>query len=394
MIGLIIKLLFFVGIVAALFVPLYCYVIYPILLALFPKGRYSEPPTPLLTSAQLPSVSLIIAAYNEELHIGERIKNALATVYPSDKLEILIGSDGSDDQTNEILSRFTDARFRAFPFTERRGKVSVLNDLTSKAKGEILVFSDANTFFSPDNIKRLIQRFTTPEVACVCGKLVFLDPATGKPPINEGAYWKLETFLKTAEGTHGSLLGANGANFAIRAEHFIECPANTLVEDFLMPMLILKQGGKVVYAPEAIATENSAPSTGDEFRRRVRIGAGAFQSLSVLLPLLNPLRGFPAFAFFSHKLLRWLTPLLLLAALLLNIALAGLSGSPFLLLLMFQGMLYFSAFVGWIAERANFKVGKLGLPYYFINMNIALFFGFCRWITKAQRVTWTRTPRI
>ncbi len=390
--GFLAKACIFCTILGLLMVPVYCYIIYPLLLAVLPRGRYADPPMPQPGEPQ-PMVSVIIAAFNEDQHIAQRIQNCLGSSYPADRLEVLVGSDGSDDETNKILSSFKDPRVRAFPFTERRGKVSVLNDLAREATGEILVFSDANTAFNDDNIACLVQRFNAREVACVCGKLVFVDPETGTPPNNEGAYWKLETFLKTAEGSRGALLGANGANFAIRASYFIECPINTLVEDFLMPMLVLKQGGKVVYAPEALATEDSAPSTKDEFRRRVRIGAGAFQSLTQLWPLLSPSRGFAAFAFFSHKVLRWLTPFLVLGAFLITLTMSFLCGGIFWGALLLQLGLLGLIVIGWFAEKFRLRIGLLGLPFYFFSMNAALFVGFFRWVGSAQKVTWTRTPR-
>lgn len=376
---------------------IYNYAGYPLVLLVLSRLRRTRPPE---FTSRLPEVSLIIAAYNEEMVIGDRVENCLALDYPRENLEILIVSDGSDDGTEEIVEGFTDRGVKLIRIEDRSGKVNALHTAVPQAKGEILVFSDANSFFEGSAVRELVKYFGVEEVGGVCGKLRLQSasvPGTERPPGSgtgemEGVYWRLETLLKTLEGRRGSALGANGAIFAIRKTLYTFCPRNTIVEDFVIAMKVLQSGHEVYYEPAAVAVEEAPPRLGDEFGRRTRIGAGDFQALSFLLPMLNPARGFPAFAFFSHKVLRWVTPFFLILALAANIPLALLM--PYSLTLVAQGLFYAMAMAGGIAGLGGKSLGRwAGLPWYFVAMNLALFFGFFRFLFGLQKVTWKRTQR-
>jgi cellulose synthase/poly-beta-1,6-N-acetylglucosamine synthase-like glycosyltransferase len=360
----------------------YSYAIYPLLLAFVPVGRREELPEP----AERPSVSVLISVYNEEKHITQRIENLLALDYPRDRLEILIGSDGSTDRTNELLRRFSDRRVKLHEFEQRNGKPSMLNRLVAQTRGELLVFSDANAMFATDALSKLARHFGNPRIGGVCGRLVFHGETS---ETDERPYWKLETYLKTRESALDSCLGANGAIYAIRKSCWPGIPNNTFVDDFVIGMRVREQGVRIVYDREAVATEELPQSVGHEMTRRIRIGAGDFQALFLCWRSLFPWRGFHSLAFWSHKVLRWLAPFLMVAALISNIAL--LPRPLFTVLLALQLAFYALAVVG--SLRRGRKITLFSAPHYFVTVNLALLLGFLRFITGTQPAAWKRTAR-
>lgn len=370
------------------FCVVYTYVLYP--LGLYIHDR-TVTPKKFKKSDDLPGLTLIIAAYNEEKVIKSRIENCLALDYPRELLEIIIASDGCDDKTNEIVGKYKDRGITLFDYKERRGKVNVLNETVPKAKNNIVVFSDANTMFARDALKKLVKHFGDERVGCVCGGLHFVNADGSKTGELEGFYWRYETRLKIMEGRRGSLLGANGAIFAVRKELFVACPADTIVEDFVMPMRILQRGHMVLYDPTASAIEEAAHKIIHEKQRRIRIGAGDFQALFRLLPMLNPLKGFPALAFFSHKVLRWFAPFFLVFSFISNLFLIN---HPFYsVLFVLQSTFYMSAFIGQMLSWSGINMRFFNLCYYFVSMNLALFLGFLRYVSGRQKVAWQRTER-
>jgi len=362
--------------------------VYPVLLSFFDntkrKGAHNE-------KQFLPSVTMVISVYNEEKVIAAKLDNCLSLEYPKSKLEVLIGSDGSTDRTNSIIARYKKHRVGLCKFQVRIGKAGVLNTIVPQAKGEIVVFSDANTIYEPDAIKKLVRNFRDPNLGCVCGELVFKNGKENEVGNLEGFYWRFEQFLKKIEGKNNSLLGANGGIYAIRKSLFTAPPDDTIVEDFVIPMKILEKGYKVIYEPEARAYEETSKKIIHEMERRIRIGAGDFQALTLTWKMLNPFRGFPAFAYISHKVIRWFVPFLLIFALFANMFL--LSHRFYLSIFVLQCVFYLMAIVGRILSRMKLRFKLFGLPYYFISMNIALFFGFIRFCTNSQSVAWKRTER-
>jgi cellulose synthase/poly-beta-1,6-N-acetylglucosamine synthase-like glycosyltransferase len=329
---------------------------------------------------------VLISVYNEEKYIVTRIKNLLELDYPSDKLEILIGSDGSTDRTNELVRTFPDARVKLHAFERRGGKPSVLNRLVPQARGDLLAFSDANAMFGSDTVQKLARHFTNPQIGGVCGKLVFHGDDS---ETDEGPYWKLETYLKTRESALDSCLGANGAVYAIRKSHWPQIPDNTFVDDFVIGMRVREGGHRVIYDTEAVATEELPQSVGHEMTRRIRIGAGDFQALFLCWRSLLPWRGFYSVAFWSHKVLRWFAPFLMIAALVSNVAL--LPQPLFAVLLALQLVFYGLAIFGALLRKQ--KILLFSAPYYFVAINLALLFGFFRFITGTQQAAWKRTAR-
>jgi len=367
----------------------YAYCFYPVLLWLLDRFFKVQK---FLSNEDCPPVSLIVAAYNEEKVIESRIRNCLALDYPKDKLEIIIASDGSSDGTTDIVRRYAPEGVVLHAYAERRGKVNVLNETVPKAKYSIVLFSDANTAFTRQAVKKLVRYFADPNVGCVCGGLQFVNAEGSNTGELEGIYWRYETFLKKIEGRRGALLGANGAIFAIRKGLYQSLESDTIIEDFVLPMRILQKGFACLYASEASAIEEAAHKIVHERQRRVRIGAGDFQSLFRLLPMLNPFRGFPALAFFSHKVLRWLAPFFLAVAFAANIFLLT-SGRPYIFIFILQCAFYSAALAGrgMVRRKKQFKL--LSLAYYFASMNLALFLGFLKFLQGTQSVKWNRTER-
>ena len=371
----------------------YAYVAYPVLIWTLSRVFGRKPVPPVVTDADLPSVSILVAAFNEEKEIGDRIVNALKQDYPKGMLEVVIASDGSSDRTNEIARGFEQHGVRLLDYSLRRGKATVLNDAFGELRGDIVVLSDANTYFSdPEVVRKLVRWFQDPTVGAVCGKLVLTDPDTGTNV--DGVYWKYETFLKLCESRLGALLGSNGAIYAIRRELFDGIPPDTVLDDFVIPLLArMRTGKRIIYDPQARADEETPKGIRQEFKRRTRLGAGGFQCIGMLRGLLHPRHGWTCFTFWSHKVLRWACPFFLIAALVTNIALAIIGGPLFAALLVCQCVFYALAVFG-TRLPARPKVCKLiRLTTMFTSMNAALLTGFIRWTRGSQRAAWERTAR-
>ncbi|MCP3101705.1 glycosyltransferase family 2 protein [Myxococcus sp. K15C18031901] len=336
-----------------------------------------------------PSVSLVVAAYNEASCIEQKLENSLALAYPADRFEVVIGSDGSSDGTDEKVRECPDARVRLSP-APRAGKTTVLNRCIPTAKGDIVVLSDANTMIEPDAVEKLVRHFDDPEVGAVCGKLRLYNPT--KQDYEESAYWSYESLIKLYEGRRGAVVGANGGLYAIRRTLFTQLPPSTIVDDFVIPLRILEKGYKVAYEEEAVAHEETTEDYDKEFGRRARIAAGNFQSLRMVPGLLLPTAGFPAFAFWSHKLLRWCAPALMGIALVANLFL--LDSLFYRFTLLGQALFYALAYLGKLGALKRGTAKRVAsVAYYFVTMNLAIVVGFWRFLRNSQRAAWDRTAR-
>lgn len=384
----------------------YAYVGYPALIWLAARyfGCVSAPT--VLRECELPTISILIAAHNEEAVIAKRLENALAINYPRDKFQIVVASDGSSDHTAEIVRSFADRGVKLLDYQPNRGKATTLNKAWDELTTELVLLSDANTFLGPQAPRRLARWFASPDVGAVCGRLVLVDPATGNNV--DSLYWRYETFLKKCEAKLGALLGANGAIYAIRREAFLKIPPETIIDDFVIPLLAKlrhpkgphltspegrgnKTGFHLLYDEEAVAHEETPADMLDEFRRRARIGAGGFQSIGILWRLLNPKYGWLAFSFFSHKVLRWFCPFFMLAMMASNVALIELPLYRWTLAA--QIAFYLVALCGRKLPGQGIPVRLVRLTTMFSSMNLALLVGFFRWISGRQRGAWTRTAR-
>lgn len=331
-----------------------------------------------------PTVSLIIAAFNEEAVIARKIANSLALDYPRNKLEIFVASDGSTDRTNEIVRGFESQGVNLVVF-ERLGKTGVQNRMAARARGEILVFSDANAYYRPDAIRKLVRNFADPAVAGVCGQLEYVvgDANAGAA---ENTYWNYERFLKRRESALSSVVGANGSIYAIRKSAYVPIDEG-LISDFVEPLAIVRSGGRFIYEPEAVSVEESSSSYDMEFRRKVRILTRSIRGLMYMRQLMNPFRhGIFALQLLVHKLLRFTTPLFLATGILALVALAAMGRYQWLLLAS-AVLAAMSVAVGRFAPNSRNIVARvLNLGYYYMLTNFALVLAW-RNVLRGERMT-------
>jgi cellulose synthase/poly-beta-1,6-N-acetylglucosamine synthase-like glycosyltransferase len=338
-------------------------------------------------SEDCPLVSLLVAAHNEESVIDAKIENCAHLDYPIEKIEILLGSDGSTDATVERARRHGLPNLRVFDFPERGGKASVLNRLAQAAQGEILAFSDANTMFDPQAMRLLVDGFEDAKVGCVSGRLRLVSPNANPGGRGEGLYWRYETAIKRLESRLGAVIGANGAIYAIRRELFVAIPGGTINDDFFLSAKVLEQGWRSIYRPEAEASEQTATSLAGEYRRHLRDAAGHFQVLALTWRLLNPMGGRVAFGYFSHRVIRWFAPFLLGVML---VASALLAGHPlYRAMFTMQAVGYGLALLGYCGMRLRMRIGPLFVPLYVGMVHLALLMGLVRHLTGRQSAAWT-----
>src|SRR5262247_2004896 len=334
-----------------------------------------------------PRVSVIIAAYNEERDIEAKLKNTLALDYPSDRMEIIVASDCSTDRTDEIVRRFRAQGVILRRQPGRFGKTIAQNRAAKAASGEILVFSDATTMYEPDAIRKIVRSFADPEVGCVAGQLIYADMSSSAVGLGCRSYWGYEKFLKRCESQVGSLIGVSGCLYAVRRICHARL-ANDMIDDFVIATEIHLQGLRTVYEPEAIAVEDANNQAKDEFRMRVRVIKQTLSALRRYREVLNPFRHkMFAVQMISHKILRYLAPFLMIAAL-VSSGLA--SGSVEWLRLAFLGQLalYGAAVIGWVGDRLKIKLGPLAIPYYFALVNVASFVAFLKYLCGKTYVVW------
>ncbi len=361
------------------------YVGYPFFLVLlsFPFRKK------VLKETYCPTVSLLIAAYNEDQVIEEKIKNALALDYPKEKLKIVIGSDGSTDRTNEIIRKYEKEGVSWYAYSPRRGKVSVLNRTMPEIQTEVTVLSDANTMYDPIAIKKLVRNFADPAVGAVSGDVILQNDYIyyGK---SEGTYYRYERFIQEKETELGSMVGVDGAMYAIRTELFKPPSDNIILDDFVISMNVAKQGYRIVYEPEALAYESGSTTTTDEFKRKVRVIAGAVQALKQGegLPHFMEQPGL-SLKYVFHKLFRWFIPVQLILLFMANLALLG---TPIYQVFFLGQVIFYALAVVGLFTNIEAK-GVFALPYYFCLVNLAALLGIIRGLADLQPVTWEKLER-
>lgn len=355
---------------------------------LFPSSKYT------FDEHYIPSVTLLIAAYNEEDFIERKIKNCLELNYPKDKLHLLFVTDGSDDATPDIIRRFEGLQLLHEP--TRAGKISAVNRAMQHVTTPIVIFCDANTLLNPDALLKMARHFSNPKVGCVAGeKKVITGEKEAASAAGEGFYWKYESFLKKLDSSFNTVVGAAGELFAMRTALFKPTEKNAIIEDFVISLRIAGDGYKVVYEPEACALETSSANVAEELKRKIRICAGGIQSIVWLAYLLNPFKyGWLTFQYVSHRVLRWsIVPLCMLLLIPANVILAKWTGGIYVFTLICQLLFYTAALTGWFLENNKIKIKALFIPYYFFIMNYAVFLGFFRYIKGKQSVLWERAKR-
>jgi len=362
----------------------YVYAGYPLLLGLV---RALGGARRVAVGEHRPPLTLIVSAYNEAEIIGEKIANSLSLDYPADRLEVLVVSDCSSDATDAIVAGVSDPRVRLMRMAERGGKTLGLNAAAREARGEILVFSDANAIYLRDALVNLTRNFADAQVGAVIGESTY-SAAEGGADEEESLYWKYEIAIKRLESAIGSVVGGDGAIYAIRKALYRPMRADAL-SDFVNPLQIVRGGHRCVYEPAARSVEKAAGDFDREFRRKVRIVNRAWRAMMSMKDLLNPLRhGLFAVEIISHKLLRWLVPLFMAVALGANFALAG-SGWFYAATLSVQLAVYLLVAVAYPLRQKVQLPRLLAVPFYFVMVNIASARGIVEAYLGKTYTTWT-----
>jgi len=342
----------------------------------------------------LPTCTLIVAAYNEEDFIVEKINNTLQLNYPQNKLRLLFVTDGSSDNTAALVADYPMIQLLHSP--ERKGKISAVHRAIEQVETEIVVFTDANTFLNKDALVNICRHYADTRIGAVAGEKRVMIDEQADATAAEGFYWKYESKLKQWDSELHSVVGAAGELFSIRRNLYEPVPTNTVLDDFMISMRIAEKGYLIVYEPESFAQETASANITEELKRKVRIAAGGIQSIIWLKSLLNPFR-FPvlSFQYISHRVLRWtITPILMILVFLLNLILVF-KGEWILysFLLAGQVMFYVFAYLGMLLEKRKVRVKILFIPYYFCMMNYAVLAGLIRYTFGTQSVIWEKARR-
>jgi poly-beta-1,6-N-acetyl-D-glucosamine synthase len=375
----------------------FCYIGYGLFLFLLNilKGKPVKRPIPYESTDYLP-VTIVIAAYNEGPVLQQKITNTLAIDYPAEKLKIILVTDGSGDGSEHSILNQTSVSHLHQP--ERKGKLAALKRAIQIVDTPIIVFSDANTMLNKDCIKKMMIHYRDPKTGGVAGEKKILNNG-GKSAVGnaEGLYWKYESFMKKQDADFNTVVGAAGELFSIRTELFNVPDENIILDDFIISMKVCLQGYKIKYEPSAFATELASASLAEEAKRKIRISAGAYQSIGYLKDCLNFFR-YPllCFQYVSRRLLRWIfCPLMLILFLVTNILITNKAIVPqfYLWLLYTQFIFYGMALIGWVFIRFGKWVGILTIPFYFLFMNYCLIRGFFRFLNGKQSVLWEKSVR-
>ena len=346
-----------------------------------------------------PDVTLFVAAYNEKDFIDMKVKNSLRLDYPREKLKLVWVTDGSNDGTPDILKKYPEVTVMHHP--ERKGKIAAMNRGMKEIITPIVIFSDANTELGEQSIRVIVDLFRNPKVGCVSGEKRIKQKATDAAAgAGEGIYWKYESLLKKWDAEWYSAVGAAGELFAIRTELFQEVESDTLLDDLIISLRLAMQGYTIQYNPDAYAMESASADVKEELKRKIRISAGAIQSMIRLRKLLNIFKYRTlTFQYISHRVLRWsAAPLSLLLLIPLNTVIFILATGHtdqwlFGLILGGQLLFYGAALLGWALENRRIRLKILFVPYYFFIMNYSVYLGFFRYIKKTQSVNWERAKR-
>lgn len=336
-----------------------------------------------------PSVTLIVTAFNEEKSIAEKIENSLEIDYPQKKLEIIIASDGSTDGTEEITKKFENRGVKLLSLP-RRGKIFAVNEAVSRSSGKIIVFSDANTLYHRNAISNLVENFADPEVGGVCGNQLYIEEKEAASSAKgENLYWSYDKWLKSQESFTGSIVSADGAIYAIRRELYKKPKDSSVTDDFAISTAVIEQGYRLIFEPEAIAYEKTTASSEHEFKRKVRIINRGLRGVFLRKKLLNPFQfGFYSLVLSTHKVLRRLITIFLLALLLSNVILSS-NGFFYQITLIGQILFYLSAFIGFLFRRKRSGYFKIFyIPFYYCLVNVAALVAVFQLIGRKRIELW------
>lgn len=380
--------------ISALFL-LHSYILYPVILWAIAGIATKKPLMQYSLEDELPVISILVAAHNEEAVIGKKIRSIFQTTYPISKIEVIIGSDSSTDNTSSIVrsleNEFTNLKLIEFP--DRQGKVNIVNQLVDIAKGEIVISTDANVFLEKNTLFELVRFMKDPDVGLVDSRMVNTGLNRTGISFQESVYITHEVMVKYREGMlWGTMIGPFGGCYAIRKELFVKPPSNFLVDDFYINMRVIEQGKKSLNNLEARVYEDVSNDLCEEFRRKIRIAQGNFQNLAALSKMLWPPFSAVSFAFLSHKVIRWFGPILIIFALLSSGVLA-INSSIFLTFFLVQVGLLALPVVDFSLKSIGLHVLPLRFATHFVSMNIALFVGLTKYLKGVQSNVWQPTRR-
>lgn len=362
---------------------LYVYAVYPLLVRVL-AARIGVAPR---CGPGLPSVTIIVTAYNEEQCIKSKLDNLCGLGYPSELVELLVVSDGSSDSTEQIAAEYKRRRVGVLRVEGRRGKTACQNAAACAARGEILIFTDATTQLHTGALRSLVQYFTDPTVGCVGGRLVYVSDVESATGRGGEAYWSYEMRLRAAESLLGSMIGVSGCLYAVRRAAYRPI-APDLISDFVIAMKMREQGLRTVLAADAICYEVTLDRGGQELAMRVRVAVRSLNALIRERRFLNPVRyGRFAWQLWSHKVLRYASPLIWIGAFATNLAFAAFS-LPYLILLLGQCALIGAGAVGFMLQGRRRELGFFGRPYYFLLTNVAALIATLRYLRGERMVTW------
>jgi len=361
----------------------YTYAGYPLLLILIGKFRAK----PITRREVTPSVTVIIAAYNEERDLAGKLENTLALDYPKDKLEIIVTSDCSTDRTDEIVGSFESRGVRLHRQAERLGKTAAQNAAVEKASGEILLFSDATTHYRPDVLRMLAPSFADPSVGCVTGTVIYAHDADSSVSHGTRSYWSYEFLLKKHESAITSLIGVCGCMYAVRKSAYVPL-YHEACSDFLVATMMVRQGLRAVYEPEAVCVEAPNARAHKELAVRVRIITQTLADLWRNRDVLNPfVKGFYAVQLLSHKVMRYIVPLFLIAILMTSAFLA-LHSAFFAVICMSQVFFYLASAASTLLVRLGVNSRWLALPHYFVITNVACLIALFKLLRGERYIKW------
>lgn len=381
----------------SLFIILYTFVGYGLLLfSLIKIKRIFTKSIPFKDiPGHVPKVTVLVAAYNEEDIILDKVKNTLELNYPENKIQLIFITDGSTDRTVERLRNIEGITL--LHEDTRSGKMAAIKRAIPFINGDVTVFTDANTFLNKDAILELVKHYQNNKVGAVAGeKRILVEEKADASSAGEGFYWKYESALKKWDYELYSNVGAAGELFSIRTALYQPVESDTIIDDHMIAMRIAEKGYVIAYEPNAYAMETASANTSEELKRKIRIAAGGIQSIFRLKKAANPFY-YPilTFQYISHRVLRWtITPFLLILILVLNAFIVINGGGPvYKVLLGLQILFYLFSLIGMFLESKNIRIKVLFIPYYFCVMNYAVIAGIIRYLKKNQSAAWEKSKR-
>ncbi len=380
-----------------LFLIFYTFLGYGIFLYLLIRiKRLSSTPFKFIAEVNLKTVSLLVAAYNEETLIKEKIENCLELDYPKELLQIIFITDGSSDETPDIIKLHPEVQL--LHEDNRAGKMAAIKRAIPFINGEVTVFTDANTFLNKAAIKELVKHYQNPKVGAVAGeKRILVEQEADASAAGEGFYWKYESALKKWDYELYSNVGAAGELFSIRTDLYQPVESDTIIDDHMIAMRIAEKGFIIAYEPAAYAMETASADSKEELKRKIRIAAGGIQSILRLKKSANPFH-IPVltFQYLSHRVLRWaVTPWLMALVFILNVFICIFypGSMVYQIILLGQLLFYFASVLGYLLESRRMKIKAFFIPFYFSMMNYAAMAGAIRYFKGKQSAAWERSKR-